>query len=45
MKKPDVFLLFLWYTDSHENIPKAQQIAGLQVKVSNPLQWLEEVLP
>lgn len=36
----DIFL-----TTDDRFLKKAQQIPDLQVKVSNPLQWLEEVLP
>lgn len=36
----DIFL-----TTDDRFLKKAQQIPGLQVKVLNPLQWLEEVLP
>lgn len=38
--KVDIFL-----TTDDRFLKKAQQIPSLQVKVLNPLQWLEEVLP
>ena len=38
--KVDIFL-----TTDDRFLKKAQQIPDLQVKVLNPLQWLEEVLP
>jgi predicted nucleic acid-binding protein len=38
--KVDIFL-----TTDDKFLKKAQQILALQVKVLNPLQWLEEVLP
>ena len=36
----DVFL-----TTDDQFLKKAQQISGLTIKVSNPLHWLEEILP
>ena len=40
LNQVDVFL-----TTDDKFCKKAQQIEGLTVKVANPLQWLEEVLP